>query len=302
MMTFQFNSPNLGCDKIKRMAINRLCRIAVPVAALIVASCIPAFAQTVSFAGFSSPSGLTLAGTAAIAKTDDGSILRLTRAACCSAGSAFTAKPVTFVISADTFSTFFQFRLTNPGGLSAADGIVFVLRTADSRSLGQTGSFEGYDGIGQSLGVKFDTFKNDGEINDNHVAIQTNGVVREEFSQTPYGVQACSAPVGVIGCMANGHIWSVWIDYDGVNLHVALADNSTVRPADLITAPLSLPTLLNYATAAYAGFTAGTGGGFENHDILNWRYDNTYNPTAQGTQQALPAQPLPTLTFSQPRA
>ncbi len=234
-----------------------------------------------------------LAGTAAIAKTDDGSVLRLTSATCCSAGSAFTAKAIPFLISADTFSTFFQFRLTNPGGLSAADGIVFVLRTAGSRSLGQTGSFEGYDGIGQSLGVKFDTFKNDGEINDNHVAIQTNGIVREDFSQTPYGVQACSEPVGVTGCMANGHIWSVWIDYDGVNLHVALADNSSVRPADLITAPLSLPTVLNYASAAYAGFTAGTGGGFENHDILNWRYENTYNPTPQGTQEALPAQTLP---------
>jgi hypothetical protein len=271
------------------MAIHRLRRIGF----LVAATCLPAFTQTVSFANFSSSSGLTLAGTAAIAKTDDGSVVRLTKATCCSAGSAFTAKAVPFLIGADTFSTFFQFRLTNPGGLSAADGIVFVLRTAGSPSLGKTGSFEGYDGIGQSLGVKFDTFKNDGEINDNHVAIQTNGVVRDEFSQTPYSVQTCSAPVGVTGCMANGRIWSVWIDYDGLNLHVALADNSTVRPADLITAPLSLPTLFNYATAAYAGFTAGTGGGFENHDILNWRYDNTYNPTAQGTEQTLPSQTLP---------
>ena len=274
------------------MAVYRLCRIAVFSAV----SCFPAFSQTVSFANFSSAPGLTLAGTAAIARTDDGSVLRLTKATCCSAGSAFTAKAVPFVISADTFSTFFQFRLTNPGGLSAADGIVFVLRTAGSPSLGQTGEFEGYDGIGQSLGVKFDTFKNDGEINDNHVAIQTNGTVRDEFSQTPYGVQACSAPVGVNGCMANGHIWSVWIDYDGVNLHVALADNSTVRPADLLIAPLSLPTLFNYATGVYAGFTAGTGGGFENHDILNWRYDNTYDPTTQGTQQALPSLTSPSLT------
>ena len=276
------------------MAIYRLSRIAVLFAApSLPVFTQPAFTQTVSFANFSSSPGLTLAGTAAIAKTDDGSVLRLTKATCCSAGSAFTAKAVPFVISADTFSTFFQFRLTNPGGLSAADGIVFVLRAAGSPPLGQTGEFEGYDGIGQSLGVKFDTFKNGGESNDNHVAIQTNGAVRDEFSQTPYGVQVCSAPVGVTGCMANGHIWSVWIDYDGVKLHVALADNSTVRPADLITAPLSLPTLFNYATSVYPGFTAGTGGGFENHDILNWRYDNTYNPTPQGTQKILPSLTLP---------
>jgi hypothetical protein len=293
MRLLELIASNPAWDKIKVMAIYRLCRVAVLLAALILTICFPAFTQTVSFADFSSPAGLKLAGTAAIAKTDDGAVLRLTKATCCSAGSAFTAKAVPFLISADTFSTFFQFRLTNPGGLSAADGIVFVLRTAATPALGKAGEFEGYDGIGQSLGVKFDTFRNEGEINGNHVSIQTNGTVREEFSQTPYSVQVCSAPVGVAGCMANGHIWSVWIDYDGVNLHVALADNSTVRSADLITAPLSLPALFNYAAGVSAGFTAGTGGGFENHDILNWRYNNTYSPTPEGTQQALPSVTLP---------
>ena len=248
---------------------------------------LPARAQTVSFPGFASTAGITLAGTARVAKTNDGAVLRLTRAECCSAGSAFTSSAVPFVIAADTFSTFFQFRLTNPGGLGPADGIVFVLRTAGTPSVGGTGALQGYDGIGRSLGIKFDTYQNEGEPNDNHVAIQTNGVERDELSQTPYQVQNCTSPVGVTGCMSNGDLWSVWIDYDGVNLHVALADKSTIRPADLIDAPLSLPPLLDYATAAYAGFTAGTGGGVQNHDIVNWQYYNTYNPTPVGAQQTL---------------
>lgn len=263
---------------------------------LIALSCLPCFAQTVSFPGFSSTTGttgLTLTGTAAIAKTSDGAVLRLTKAVCCSAGSGFTSAPIPFAIGADTFSTFFQFRLTDPGGLSAADGFVFVLRKAGSAVLGQTADRQGYDGIGSSLGVKFDTFQNTGEINDNHVAIQTNGIEKDEHAQTPYQVQVCRSPVGVGGCMANGDLWSVWIDYDGLNLHVALADNSTTRPADLIDAPLSLPMLLDYATEAYAGFTAGTGGGYENHDIVNWEYYNTYNPTPVGTQQVLPAAAAP---------
>ncbi len=262
----------------------RLHRFLLPLASL----CAPVCAQTVSFPDFSSATGLTLSGSAAIVKTDNGAVLRLTRAECCSAGSAFTANPVPFVIGADTFSTFFQFRLTNPGGLGPADGIVFVLRKPGSPALGRTGGFQGYDGIGQSLGVKFDTFRNDGESNDNHVAIQTGGAVQDDFSRTPYQVAVCTAPLGVSGCMSNGHLWSVWIDYDGVDLHVALADNSIVRPPDLIDAPLSLPMLLGYTDAAYAGFTAGTGGGFENHDIVNWRYENIYNPTPAGTQQILP--------------
>jgi len=37
--------------------------------------------------------------------------------------------------------------------------------------------------------------------------------------------------------MNNGDIWSVWIEYDGTNLHVAVADYSVVRPADLIQLP-----------------------------------------------------------------
>lgn len=161
------------------------------------------------------------------------------------------------------------------------------------RRTGQTADHQGYDGIGSSLGVKFDTYKNTGEINDNHVAIQTNGVEKDEFSATPYMVPVCTSPVGVRGCMSNGDLWSVWIDYDGLNLHVALADNSTVRPADLIDAPLSLPMALDYATAAYAGFTAGTGGGYENHDIVNWEYYNTYSPTPVGTKQVLPGAASP---------
>src|SRR5665213_3382200 len=111
---------------------------------LIVLPGLPAFAQTISFPGFRSATGLTLSGTAAIAQTNDGAVLRLTQAICCSAGSGFTSAAIPFAIGAGTFSTFFQFRLTNPGGLSAADGFVFVLRKAGSPALGQTADRQGY--------------------------------------------------------------------------------------------------------------------------------------------------------------
>lgn len=250
---------------------------------------VAAFAQALSYPNFAATAGLSLKGTAAIANTNDGTILRLTKAECCSAGSAFSVNPVPFQIAADTFSTFFQFRITSPGGIAPADGIAFVIRETGSAALGSTANSVGYDGIGNSLGIKFDTYQNENEINDNFVAIQTNGVLRDEFTQTPFGVANCMKPVGVAGCMANGDLWSVWIDYDGVNLHVAVADGSTTRPPDLINVPLSLPTILHYNNAAYIGFTAGTGGGFENHNIVDWIYYNTYNPTAPGSQQVLPS-------------
>ena len=89
--------------------------------------------------------------------------------------------------------------------------------------------------------------------------------------------------------MANGDLWSVWIDYDGTSIHVAVADGSTTRPPDLVNAPLSLPNLLNYTGSALVGFTAATGGGCQNHDIVNWQYFSTYTPTPIGAVQSLPS-------------
>ena len=250
-----------------------------------------AFPQAISFPNFASTTGLSLKGTAATAPGDDGAVLRLTKSETWQAGSAFTASTIPFEIAADTFSTYFQFRINNWGGIEPADGIVFVIRSPASPALGERGGGVGYDGISQSIGVKFDTYRNEKEMNDNHVAVQINGVWADEFTQTPYGVAKCTKPAGVTGCMSNGHLWSVWIDYDGANIHVALADGSTKRPPDLVNAPVSLPSILKFATAAYVGFTAATGAGTEVHDILNWRHSPTYNPTPVGFDQML--QPAP---------
>lgn len=70
--------------------------------------------------------------------------------------------------------------------------------------------------------------------------------------------------------MNNGDVWSVWIDYDGTSLHVALADDSTNRPKNLIDYPIDIPSLLG-ASWDYVGFTAGTGAGDENHYVMNFQ-------------------------------
>ena len=35
---------------------------------------------------------------------------------------------------------------------------------------------------------------------------------------------------------------SVWIEYDGTSLHVAVADDSDIRPANLIDYPIDIPS------------------------------------------------------------
>ncbi|MGB7760188.1 MAG: L-type lectin-domain containing protein [Bryobacteraceae bacterium] len=268
---------------------------------------------TIIYPNFSSVAGLNLVNSAAVATGYAGQqVLRLTPALIGQGGAAWSTTPISFSSSAGTFSTYFQFQITNPGGISPADGIVFVLQTVSSGSGGAGGSI-GYGGITPSVGVEFDTFDNGispgafNDPNDNHVGVDIDGSMVSVALATPGGVANCGSPVGVANCMSNGDVWSVWIDYDGTNLVVAAADNSTTRPAtNLISYAINIPCVLaggtaagtgcpTPATMAYVGFTAGTGSGYENQDIVDWQYTNTYAPIPGGGGPT--PTPVPTSLF-----
>jgi hypothetical protein len=158
------------------------------------------------------------------------SVLWLTPAQVDQAGSVFTTDSVVFNPKYE-FATFFQFKMADPGSDGASDGMTFVLQAESASALGSNGGCLGYCSITPSIAVEFDTWHNAGvDYNDNHVGILTGGEFIEIDPQTPYGVTNCQ-PTGAFGCMSNGDIWSVWIDYDGTNLNVAIADDSTTRPA-----------------------------------------------------------------------
>jgi hypothetical protein len=234
---------------------------------------IPTFGVTAAMA-FSDPAAstaLTVNGSAKILTgPNGGSLLWLTPAQQNQAGSVFTTNRISFNPTYK-FETFFQFKMTDPGVDGASDGMTFVLQTESVNALGADGGDLGYVGITPSVAVEFDTWHNDGvDFNDNHIGILTGGQFIEIDPQTPYGVTNCQ-PTGAFGCMSNGDIWSVWIGYDGTNLSVALADNSTTRPANLISYPIDIPSLLGQ-NSAFVGFTAGTGAGYENHYILDWAF------------------------------
>jgi hypothetical protein len=230
------------------------------------------FGVTAAMASSGATTSLTLNGSAKLETGAQGTVLWLTAAQEGQAGSAFTTNAIVFGPKY-RFGTFFQFQITDPGGLGdGADGMVFVIQAESATALGGSGGSEGYSGITPSVGVEFDTFENSRyESNGNHVAILTDGQLNDMDSQSPYGVTACVPATGVFGCMANGDIWYVWIDYDGANLHVALADNSATRPADLIDYAIDLPSLLGQ-TSAFVGFTASTGAGYENHLVAHWQF------------------------------
>jgi hypothetical protein len=127
----------------------------------------------------------------------------------------------------------------------------------------------GVSGIMPSVGVDFVTYQNTWDISDNTVGVITNGSYMGVDQHSPYSVVACQPPTGVYGCMGNGDLWSVWIDYDGAILTVAIADNSTVRPANLINYPIDVASILA-GQPAYVGFTGATGNGLEYHRVASW--------------------------------
>lgn len=248
--------------------LNKLAAVACGIALASPAAAAP----IVNYTDFSSVSGLTLNGNAAQA----GNALRVTPANFGQSGSAFSTNTVSLASNA-SFSTFFQFRFTNPGGAHdgqglGADGLVFVVQTVGN-NVGGAGGGIGYFGINNSVGIEFDTWNNGGGDNNssNHIGIDVNGsvnsVVLAEVTEAD---------------MNNGDIWSAWIDYNGAtNLLEARLNRSGVRPA---AAMLSLTRNLALdlgTTNAFVGFTSGTGAAFANHDVLSWTLNDNFSPIGQ---------------------
>jgi hypothetical protein len=225
-----------------------------------------------SYTDFSDVSGLTLNGTTSQA----GNALRLTNATYWNSGSVFTTQS-TSLGALNSFSTYFQFRITNSGGDISdasgpgADGIVFVVQTV-SNNVGGSGGSIGYGGINNSVGIEFDTFDNGpgGSFNDpngNHVGIDVNGNI------------ASIATVTEPTLFNNGNVWNAWVDYNGAtNLLEVRWAQTTSRPlAAQLSSTIDLVDALGQDTA-YLGFTSGTGLAWGTHEILSWEYRDSFSP------------------------
>lgn len=249
--------------------MKRIIRAAAATAATIFAAQVGA-AVVINYPDFSSVAGLTINGNAA----QVGSVLRVTPAIDGQSGSAFSTNTVSLASNA-SFSTYFQFRFTNPdlgfcdGQGCGADGLVFVVQTVGN-NVGGAGGGIGYFGINNSVGIEFDTWNNGAGDNNssNHVGIDVNGsvssIVLTEVTEAD---------------MNNGDIWNAWIDYDGsTNLLEVRLTRSATRPAAAI-----LSTVRNLATdlgvlTAFVGFTSGTGASHANHDVLAWQLNDNFSP------------------------
>jgi hypothetical protein len=145
---------------------------------------------------FSSIAGLQLNRNA----LQVGNILQLTSDDSEQAGSALFNSTISLAANA-SFRSVFTFQLI--GGSGGSDGFTFVFHN-DPRgpiAVGAPGSGLGYDGIANAVAIKFDTYRNGLEINDNHISIVEGSI----WNQIATGIPELDLNSGVI--------LYAWVDY-----------------------------------------------------------------------------------------
>jgi hypothetical protein len=241
-------------------------RAARPVHVLILttlgALSIPALADF-NFDDFNNPQNPNLVGNAGFS----GGALRITAATEGQLGAAWydQKQPI-----AGGFETTFRFNLSGAGGVEdfwgmfGADGLAFVIQNADPFAVGEGGSGMGYGGIANSLAVEFDTWGHPffEDPDSNHISVQSLGT-----EPNSYTAIASLGLTSAIAELSDGATHTARIAYDGAILSVEF-DNSVV-----LEVSVDLSTLLGLdGGAAFVGFTASTGGAWQNHDVLSWSF------------------------------
>jgi hypothetical protein len=220
-----------------------------------------------NFPDFSSIAGINLVGNAARI----GDVLRLTPSARSQRGAAWFA---TKELVQGGFTTTFQFQITqlDQVGFNGADGFAFVIQNSSVSALGRDGSGMGYGdfsnlnrGIANSVAVEFDTFKlSAGDPNGNHIAVHSRGTLPNTIL-----LPSRLAVTTTIPNLSDGSVHTVRIGYVPGTMSIFLDD--LANPALTVSVDLAATLSLD-AGNAFVGFTAATGAGFENHDILNWSF------------------------------
>lgn len=233
-----------------------------------------AHAYSVTYNGFAGATGLTTAYDASLT-TDgvaaDGTVLQLNPAQQLQDGAGYLANPVTLG-AGGAFTTSFQFRFLDTGGVGPADGMTFALTGTDANDKGTFGLTNGhnlgYAWMPNSIAVAFTTFQT------NMVSIDVGGSLTNFAAASPYGVTSCDSGTG-LGCMANGDLWTVNIGYDGSGLSVSVQDGTAAVQDVINDYPISVDSALAGRNSAYVGFSAATGAGIQTHNVVDWSFANT---------------------------
>ncbi|CAN1142605.1 L-type lectin-domain containing receptor kinase IV.1 [Linum perenne] len=215
-------------------------------------------------------------------------------------GQAFYPNPIAFKKTPNgtvsSFSTSFVFAIIPPYYNLGGHGLAFVISPTRGISGSLPSSYLGLFNTSNNgnftnhvFAVELDTIKNSEfyDINDNHVGINTNGLI--SLSAHPAGYYS---PEGkfVNLTLVSGKPMQAWVDYDGhgKRISVTLAPVNVARPKKpLISFPHDLSEILQ--DSMFIGFSSATGSIFTRHYILGWSFK------MNGQAEALTISPLPKL-------
>ena len=210
---------------------------------------------------FTSSGGLILQGDAIVTNN----LLRVSQASANSVGGAWLPRQP-YVVRG--FETTFQFQINSTYG-GGADGFAFVIEGGTGPSVGPAGGNIGYGEVTNNIAIEFDTYQNSpiGDPNDHHISIHTRGVLANNQNENNSLGSVSSIPD-----FSDGVVHTAKIVYTGTSLGIYLDDLNT----PVLTIALSLTNTINLPDgSAWVGFTAGSGGYYENHDILSWAFVTT---------------------------
>ena len=224
----------------------------------------------IRFDDFASIQGLSLVGDAEVS----GKALRLTPARHDKSGAVWFREKQPVRLG---FDTTFRFQLTHQGGVChGADGLAFVLQNSGSAASGGRGSAGGFAvsdptnpqhaGIPWSIAVFLDTCRNEeeGDPSSNYIAIRISG--KPNDMRWPTARLAFTPELSIH--LKDHRVHTTRIVYRPPVISVFLDGSMT----PVLETVVDLSIVTDQQGSAWVGFTASTGWGYQNHDILTWSF------------------------------
>ncbi|KAB2010171.1 hypothetical protein ES319_D10G218700v1 [Gossypium barbadense] len=222
-------------------------------------------------------------------------------------GHAFYPSPINFNVSSSSssvgslsFSTNFVIAIGPGSKESSGHGLAFVISESTDFSHAEAVEFLGLvnesnngNSFNHFFAVEFDTILSldMGDIDDNHVGIDLNGVKSNKSVRAGYFSNEERKNRNLD--LNNGHPIQVWIDYNGEEelLNITLAPDKTPKPDQpLLSTSIDLSGILK--DVMYVSFSAATGSiqsTSSSHYILGWSFNRS------GEAQGLDISKLPKL-------
>ncbi|CAL5020650.1 unnamed protein product [Urochloa decumbens] len=256
-------------------------------------------ADQFTFDGFAG-ANLTLDGTAAV--TADG-LLVLTNGTTLLKGHAFYPSPLRF--RDHSFSAAYVFGIASEYADLSSPGLAFVVAQStgvfstalQSQYMGLANAANNGNATNHFLAVELDTVVNAefGDMSDNHVGVNVNGLVSRAAADAGYYDDATGAFRNM--SLLNRTAARVWVDFDARDslVNVTMAPLELPKPRKpLLSVETNLSAIIGGDGEAFVGFSSSTGVVASRHYVLAWSFRMGGGPAPPLNISKLPALPVTT--------